>query len=152
MIAKSLFRLVKKLTTRSISSREAPAVDAIIGLSIDTALSNTGQSVNEQLAILTMSKFWSSIMSNEFSSNEVDIVMKPFALISAINESNCSLERRVSAKRLMYLISILSFRSGWIKVSKSRYCNLKANLNWGYFLHTAPNALINSTPWTISPM
>jgi hypothetical protein len=57
MIAKSLLRLVKKLTTRSISSSDAPAVDAMMGLSIDTARSKTGQSVNEQLAILMMSKF-----------------------------------------------------------------------------------------------
>ena len=56
-MAKSLLRFDKKLITRSISSSDAPAVEAIIGLSMDTALYKIGQSVNEQLAILIMSKF-----------------------------------------------------------------------------------------------
>ena len=52
IIERSFCRFVKKLTTLSICSRVAPAVDAITGKSIAAIWFNNGQSVNEQLAIL----------------------------------------------------------------------------------------------------
>ena len=66
-------RCSKKTTTWSISSKLAPAVEAIIGISVSAIFSRSGQSVKEQLAILMISNLCSIILSTEFSSKGVHI-------------------------------------------------------------------------------
>ena len=142
----------EKLTTLSISSRVAPAVDAIRGLEVATTLSNSGQSVNEQLAIFTKSRFCSSIIATEASSKGVDIARNPLSRISVTSRSKSALDKRVSENRLMYLTSSRPCIDGWMKVSRSRYCNLKAKLNSGIFLADPPNSRMTLIPWSISPI
>jgi len=53
--AEVFISIFKNRATLSISSRETPAVEAMIGICVFTTLSSRGQSVNEQLAILIIS-------------------------------------------------------------------------------------------------
>ena len=107
-----LSRCSKKETTLSMSSREAPAVDATTGLSVFAIFSSRGQSVKEQLAIFIMSKPWLSIRVTEFSSKGVQIAAKPRLLISVFSLSRSSLASLVSSKRFTYLMSFLFLKSG----------------------------------------
>ncbi len=90
MRANSFSRCWKKLTTLSISSRPAPAVEAMRGLSVFTIRSRSGQSVNEQLAILMMPKPISSIRSTDGSSKGVHMERKPCDSTASFSRWNCS--------------------------------------------------------------
>ena len=149
--AKSLPRWARKLATRSMSSRFAPAVEAITGLSLRTTRSSWGQSVKEQLAILMMSRPWPSITSTEGSSKGVAMARKPLLRISATRRSNSARPRRVSEKRLTYLMSSRPRAAGWMKLSRSRYCNLNAKRK-GNARQTSPKARTTAMPWSTSPM
>ena len=81
MIAKSLLRCARKLTTLSISESSAPAVEAITGKLAATASSSKGQSVKEQLAIFNISNFCSTIVATEALSKGVAIAKNPSSLI-----------------------------------------------------------------------
>lgn len=112
MMVRSLSRCSMKLTTLSMSSRRAPAVEATTGLSLRAMRSSSGQSVNEQLATLMISMPCASIRSTDSSSNGVQMVLKPLAFISRTSRSICSGASRVSSKRLTYLTSSRPLKLG----------------------------------------
>ena len=119
IMLKDLFLFLKKLTTSSIVSRSCPAVEKIISLLTFTILSNSGQSAQEQLAILTISTDNFSALSTEFSSKGVVIIFIPYDLAQSNILINSSSLNSVSENLLTYLISILSLKCGCINVGIS---------------------------------
>ena len=77
----------------------------MIGLSTCTMRSRSGQSVNEQLPILTMSKSCASIRSTERSSNGVHIARKPARVIS----SRSALELLRREARVLEALDVVEF-------------------------------------------
>jgi hypothetical protein len=91
-----------------MSVKEAPAVEAIKGNFVFAIRSKRGQSVNDALAIFKMSKFCFSIRETEGSSNGVHMEVKPEEVIAFFSVKKSSSDKRVSEKRLMYLMSVRS--------------------------------------------